>query len=70
MDKKDCFYCGNPTEDVLELGRGVHTKEIPCCQECFEEIDKLPQNQKDEMAEYAFISILGGGIKMIHGIGD
>ena len=51
-----CEYCGNETLNVIELGREVHLIEIPCCPSCYEEIDKLPQSRKDEMAEYAFMS--------------
>ena len=51
-----CEYCGKETLNVIELGREVHLSEIPCCPDCYEMIDKLPQSRKDEMTEYAFIT--------------
>lgn len=56
MTVTKCSWCETPTTDVIELGRSTHLIEIPCCPGCFEEINKLSQERKDEMAEYAFIS--------------
>lgn len=53
----DCVYCGKKTENTLELGRGEHVMEIPCCESCFEEINKLPQSRKEQMSEAAVCHI-------------
>lgn len=50
-----CYYCNTPTDNYLELGRGNTVKKIPCCISCFQGIDTFPQDQKDKMAEAAFI---------------
>lgn len=56
----NCLYCGKPTSNTIELGRGNHTTELPCCQECFDKVDKLPEERKNEMAEYSAMFVLGG----------
>jgi len=53
MNAKPCVYCGDSTLNIIELGRGTILVEIPCCLNCFEVIDELPQSRKDEMADAA-----------------
>ena len=52
-DNKQCLYCDNPTLRYIELGRGKNLSKIPCCERCFDEVDKLPQHKKDSMSEAA-----------------
>ena len=52
----NCLYCGDPTNNKIELGIGNNIKEISCCQKCFDDINELVQHQQkkmEEMAEYA-----------------
>ena len=51
----ECVYCGEPTLNCIQLGRGGTTFEILCCAECFKTIDGLSQRRKDEMSEAGYI---------------
>lgn len=56
LNMMNCLYCGDPTNNKIELGRGNHIKKIPCCQKCFYDINELIQHQQkkmEKMAEYA-----------------
>ena len=51
----ECLYCNKLTNGVISLGRGKNIMEYSCCKECYDDINKLTKEERDDMAETSFI---------------